>query len=533
MNIEEILARQTELMELLVKGLAAQNAAPQGRTAGKAQRAGHMPIMQKHTAIDATPWAPAQFSRPLYDGDTYFGGFFQDCALDNALLNTLIHPVDGIANQIPTRPNNNEDTKHGFLTRYNIEDDPDFEDDGGPCDPCIPIISDMDFVKMSYPYAGLCRSIHTIDITSLILRACANQFEDFYIIGNYRGVSESIPMNSFRDQDLIKASAVQRKMSELGTVFQRWTLKHVWTGDPANGGTGGANTRNSQFYGLSRLINGDYPGSGLPLTGAQASIANASALNSYVINAAGNCIGNGTFSTYAALQEMERTLYARAAGTGVLPVEWRIYMISPVWEELVRNIACEMAADGCTVPGSEIGKTLNMNDGGMALYNITARENMIRTQSLTLNGRVYPVYLDDTMPYTKAAAVAPMTGFTYTSSIFFIPFTAAGGEQVLYWEHIDYSQIYEELGVLLPHTTGWTDGGLYWHQITQNRNCIELQTQMSMRLIFKAPHLAGRIDSLCANTESAQVLFFDGAGAPVNGLAVSSVRTQPANPVAP
>ena len=531
MTIEEILQQQNKLIETLIKGQQMQQQAYEPASSRRAQRPGLTPIQQKHTLVDEPPWTPSQFARPLYDGGTYSGGFFQDCALDNALMNLLIHPVDGIANAIPIRPNNNETTKHGFLTRYNIDEDSAFVDAGGPCDPCIPIISDMDFVKISFPYAGLCRSIHTIDITSLILRACNNQFDDFYIIGNYRGVSASIPNNTFQDSELIKVGAVQRKMAELGTVFQRWVLRYVWTGDPANGDTGGANTRNSQFYGLLRLITGNYPASGLPITGAQASIANSSALNSVVINAAGNCVGNGTFSTYAALKEVERTLYQRASGTGVLPVDWRIYMISPLWDELARNIACEMAADGCTVPGGDPSKVLNMNDGGMALYNISSYNEMIRTQSIVLNGRVYPVYLDDTMPYTKAAAVSPATGFTYTSSIFFIPFTAAGGEQVLFWEYIDYSQIYGELGSLAADTSGWTDNGQYWHQITQVRNCIELQTQMSLRLIFKAPHLAGRIDNLCANTESAQILFFDGAGAPVNGLATSSVRTQPADPV--
>jgi hypothetical protein len=533
MNIEEILEKQLALMEMMIASKAVdtpvRNNAP-GNHRQRNQAPMMAPIRQKHTLIENPPWDHAQFNRPLYDSDTHFGGFFQDCALDNGLLNLLIHPVDGIANDIPIRPNNNIDSKHGFLTRYNIDEDEDFVDAGGPCDPCIPIISDMDFCKMNYPYAGLCRSISTIDVTQLILRACQNQFDDFYIIGNYRGVSDSIPNNTFNDSELIKVGAVQRKMSELGTYFQRWVLKHVWTGDPANGDAGGPNTRNSQFYGLLRLINGNYPASGLPLEGAQASLANCSALNSVVFNAAGNCIGNGTFSTYAALQEMEQTLYQRAAGTGVLPVQWRIYMVSTIWDELVRNIACEMAADGCTVPGGDPSKVLNMNDGGMALMNITAREQMRRSMTLTLNGRTYPVYLDDTMPYTKAAAVAPQTGFTYTSSIFFIPFTAAGGEQVLYWEHIDYSQIYGELGALAADATGWTDGGIYWHQISQERNCIELQTQMSLRLIFKAPHLAGRIDNLCANVESSQNLFFDGAGAVVGGLAVSSTRTQPADP---
>lgn len=524
--LEEILRKQTELMELLAANMV--NSQKAGSQHFSNTHARPMPI-QKSIGVSIGDVDTITRHQPLYDGQGIYSGFFQDCALDNALLNLVIHPTPGIAADIPIVANNNITEKHGFLTRYNVEDDDTNPEPSGPCDPCITIISDMDFVKMEYPYGELCRTIHTIDITQLILRACANQYSDFYIIGQYRGVAAPIPQNTFRgfqDSDLIRASAVQRKLAELGTVFQRWVAKNVWTADPDDNPVGASKA--SFFYGLLRLINGDYPGSGLPLQGPFSSIANASALNSYVVDADSAVIGGGDYSYFQTLQAMEMTMFMRAQMTGVNPVDWRFYMMSPTWQELTNHMACEMAADGCTIPAvgvNDIVKQFNLNDGGLALYNLEARDKMRSTMSLTLNGRTYPVHIDDTMPYTYAASGGT---YNYTSSIFFIPFSVAGGERTLWWEYVDYSQIYRELTDLTANVDvdGWTDGGRFWHQLTQIRNCIELTSQMQMRLIFKAPHLAARIDNVKASSQYKYQIYFDGNGDPTNALATNSVKTE-------
>lgn len=523
---EEILRKQTELLEMLIQSQGVQKS-----------RGGHY----RNADVDPKPILTGQARSkvnsltigevdtitrhvPLYDGQGIYSGFFQDCALENSLLNLLIHPTPGIAADIPIRPNNNITERHGFLTRYNVEDDVTNPEPSGPCDPCIVIIGDMDFCKMEYPYGELCRTIHTIDITQLILRACANQYSDFFIVGDYRGVSATPALGNFRDPDLIRAGAVQRKLAELATVFQRWVTKNVWVGDPANNPVGASKA--SFFYGLLRLINGDYPNSGLPLFTPFTSKANCSALNSYVADAGGAIVGDGTFSLYQSLQAMEQTLFLRAQLTGVNPVDWKFYMISPLWLELTKHLACEMAADGCTVPSQDIDKVLNMNDGGVALYNMTTRNAMRESMSLTLNGRTYPVVLDDTIPYTLGAGAGNTQ--KYTSSIFMIPFSVAGGDPVLWWEYVDYSQIYNELADLTANVDvdGWTDGGQYWHQLSQVRNCIEIQSQMQLRLIFKAPHLAGRIDTLAAQSVDKYPMFYDGAGAQTGFLATASVKTE-------
>lgn len=462
--------------------------------------------------------------RPLYDIQGPFGGFFQDGSLRNALLNLVVAPKMGLAEMLPLYPNNVLDDKFGFLVRASVQPSTTHTESTDPCGPAIPLVSDYDFMKMGLPYGKLMHSINTIDVKNLILKAQWRQYDDFYIIGDHRGQSGRIGPSTFLDAagnlnaDLIRAAALRRKMADLGAYFQNWLLNKVWVGDPANTPTG---TQIVEFYGVYRLVNGDYSTAGLPIitTHRPGSPVDETrmkkALSSIVWNANNKVVGDGTWSLWRRLLDVEELLFQRAANTGVDPVEWKIFMISPMWSEITKHIACEMAADGCTIPnGAGIDKVLNLNDGGLALYNITAREQLLNSRSLTLNGRTYEVVLDDTMPY-EIVRDDQGNFLGYKGSIFFLPFRAAG-QDVLYWEYVDYSQIGPALadapGYNEAMLQGWSDDGRYYHTITTLRNCIELQTEFQMRLILKTPHLAARLDNIQVRRTYEIPMYFDGSG---------------------
>lgn len=493
-------------------------------------------VQQKHTgSSDFNTMPPPDVStaagvfeyRPLYDTQGPFGGFFQDVTLQTAFMNLLVAPQDGLAAHIPVRANNTVDDKWGFLVRYDVQPDGNYSE-GEVCDPAIPLTSDYDFMKMGMPYGRIAHGIKTLDMTNLLLRYNRRQFDDFYVFGQFRGVPAVPNMQMFMTEagtvntDLIVASAIRRKYADLGTYFQRQILKWAWVGDPA-ATPGGKQI--IQPYGMYRLINGDYANCGLPIT-TTAHIASADAtrlkraLSSIVVDIDGHVVGDGTWSLWRWLIDVEELLYNRAANTGLTPVQWRIYMPSMIWSEIVKHIACEMAADGCTIPnGSGIDKVLNYNDGGLALFNIQARQQLENSMSLTLNGRTYPVVLDPTMPYTEVRDGNDQF-LGYKGSIFFIPFTA-GGEQVLYWEHVDYSELYSELGPIqgrVENSRGWTDNGYWFHQIEQIRTCWEMQTEGQMRLIFKAPHLAARLDNIVVHKRFQSPQYWNGAGEPTGWL---------------
>lgn len=444
----------------------------------------------------------------------YTLGFFQDCALARDVWSTLVQPRDSIINLIPVRGNNNVLQKFGFITQYTVADTVGETEPTDSCDACISIDETLDACKISYPYGRLCRRTKTLETNELIRRACFREYDDFLFMGDLRG-EEVFPVHfglgEQVDQNFIKQGAVRRQLFNLGRHFQLWMLSKVWTGDPANN----SGDAYKEFYGLANLIRNDWGevANTIPLESMTGTEADCSALNSDIKDFGGGCVNGppevGAPLIWQLLQEMEDTLYRRAQALGVLPVQLGIFMISPLWNELSKVIPCQMAGDGCVTIGGAAGTvpTLNINDGGSGLFNLSMREQMLRSQSLTINGRTYPVYLDDSLPYT-------LVDGNYLSDIWFVPFTAMG-EEVLYWEHMDYSELGTELAPIpgtMNDMLGWSDDGRFHHVITYERWCFELQSKMEPRLIFKAPHLAGRIQNVGACPLQAKPMAFDGAG---------------------
>lgn len=526
----KLLQQLIESNVMLAQAIAGQQKVAQAQARGP----GYLPMPMSATkhSSDMINMPPTDLStpagvtehRPLYDIEGTFGGFFQDGSLHQALLNLVVFPINGLGNELPVRPNNILDDKHGFLVRARVDDDTNYSESDDPCGPATPLVSDYDFMKWSLPYGKLARSISTIDVKNLILKAQMRQYDDFYVFGQWRGVPGTMGPSLFTaangemNTGLIRAAALRRKMADLGQYFQKWVLGKVWTGDPAN--TAGQH-QTIEPYGLYRLINGEYSSSGLPITtthrqgGPVDEDRMKNALSSLVWDAQSKVVGDGTWSLWRQLLDMEEIIYQRAASTGMLPVTWKIYMITPLWDEIVKHLACEMVADGCTIPGGGIDKVLNYNDGGLALFNLQARQQLQNSMALTLNGRTYPVVLDDTMPYEKTVdGEGRFTG--YKGDIFFIPFSVAGGEQVLFWEYIDYSQIAPAIAALPDVSSnmaqGWSDSGRYYHTVTSLRNCVELQTEMQLRLIFRTPHLAARIDNVVVQRQYQLPMYWDGAG---------------------
>lgn len=474
---------------------------------------------QKH-GHPADPFADQDGHHPLYEQ-----GFFQDSAMDPRVFTLLIQPMDSIVNMIPVRPNNVLNHKFAFVTGYNVFD---AEVEGGQeepdddCGPAIAIDSDFDLCRIQFPYGRLARRTKPMEINELIRRFNLRDYDDFMFTGDLRGETvfpEHFGFGAQMDEDFIVQSAVRRWLFNLARYFQLWMMRNVWTGDPANN----IGNKYKEFYGLTQLINNNYGDeSPLDLESYDDDLGDCSFLNSDIKDFGGRCVGDSETgpTIYELLQEMEDTLYSRARKLGALPVQWGIFMLSPLWNELTKVIPCQMAGDGC-----HGGQDVMPNDGGSGLFNMSMREQMRRTQTIELNGRTYPVFLDDTMPYTEAGVQGPPDTQQYTSDIFFVPFTAFG-QEVLFWEHIDYSETSRALAPIPGSQTdalGWSDDGRFHHVITAERWCFDVQSKVEPRLVFLAPHLAGRIQDVVACPLQRKPMAMDGAGnyAPHLGGAVT------------
>lgn len=447
-------------------------------------------LLQKHT-LGASANAMA---KPLNEL-----GFFVDAELERPVINATLSPIYSLINILPVVAANTAKVKFGFVTSFGGDEtgtQPDY-----PCDDPEIINDDVGACKIQFEFGRKALMSKTGEIDELITVASRGLYDDFYFLGNVRGASATPGQQlTANDRDLIVAGAVRKQLSFMGRSWQKWLMKKVWEGDPANNTTNGGY---KEFYGLNALVNGDYAASGLPLTGTT-SLANCAALSSDVKDflAYGSGVVGGDGSIFRVLQELEHTLFMRAQGMGLV-VEWAFVMPSVHWNEIVKVLPCEMAGDGCS------GAVINANDGGNGLFNVAMREQMNRSMSVTLNGRTYPVIRDDAITYTYDGA-----NTAYTADVFMLPLTV-NGEPVLYMEYKDYSLVSQTLRPVsranLNLMEGFSDGGRYLFKVHEQSFCFEMQGKTEPRLIFRAPHLAGRIQNVEVRPMQQKPVFFPAA----------------------
>jgi hypothetical protein len=432
------------------------------------------------------------------------GGLFANCDTEAPVMNTLIQPQFTMANLIPVTPTNNDKVKYSFLTDVTEADDtyPD-----APCD-ASPVVGDINGAAWVEFYPGrISYRTKTGELDYLIRRAHSGIREDLYFIGSIRGVSAIPTANQLRDPDLVKRGAVRRSMMFLMRAMQRDLSNLFWSGDPTNVSTNTTNGGRKEFWGLNALIADDY-GTKTFVTGT-----NKTKLNSFLLDFEDNTIGGGT-SILSYMQEAEDQIFQRASYMGLLPYKMVIAMHPIVWSEVVKYLPCEMLTDTCVSPTapiqSDAGVMVTVNgDNGLGMQAL--RQQLAQGRQLTLNGRVYDVVLDHYIPISKDA-----TDPEYTSSIYFIPLTVAG-ETVLEWTHRDYRSFETEL-TLIPGAVdaglrGWTDGGRYHLIVERAMRCFEVDTKIEPGLVFRAPHLAARIDNVIARPMTAKPYPYPGVTA--------------------
>ena len=415
-------------------------------------------------------------------------GLFADCELEAAVINATLQPANSIANMLPVRLDNREIIKWSYIT--GVADG----DDTLPDEPCDfgPTPGD---VTAAYAYVEPGRysvSTSTIEIDQIIRKASRGVHEDLYLLGSVRGVSAIPTVEQMTDRGFVERAAVRRQMMLAGRKLQRILMKAFWVGDPSDVAQNTAGGGRKAFLGLDFQISDDY-GTMTHVTGT-----NKTALNSDVkvwtgcVSATHAVYGN-IFST---LKMMEYTIWSRANHMGLLPLELAIVMRPELWYDLLQILPCQALQGGC----SNVSVSANVvvtSDSVVEIF----RDRMAQSMQITLNGRTYPVVLDDFIP---GSFVTGEDGeFTTTSTIYFVPMRAAG-EPVLYWSLMDYRLIDAQLapipGAIRGLMAGWTDGGRFHHSVGLGGNgrCFKIDMKVEPALILRTPMIAGKITGVDA-----------------------------------
>jgi hypothetical protein len=494
MNIEALLQRQVDLLEAIHSG---QGMHPELLLQPPAASYGNFLAKQVRYKHDPPTGAPYMGIIPTDHRPLYEHAFFQDCSLDPAVINTLVQPSYTLLNLLPVERTIYDEEKFGFLTGHNVDDIAGQTEPTSACADCLVIGDGYDFCKIELPMGRLCRGTKTLEVNELIRRACLRQYDDFFIIGGERGISADVPFEQFADNGmLVEQSAVRRQLQNLAIYFQDYMARLIWSGDPANNSAGGAY---KEPYGLTTLVNGDYPASGLDLESMDGNTSDCAALNSRICDFNAT-LGDGAENIYEALSGLEMSLYQRAQHTNLLPVRWIIVMHPSTWDCLVNALPCDMAQPWCAMP-SGVTQNIDLNSGTNLFY-LAMREQVAQTMTLRLNGRMYNVVIDDATPYTIDG-----TSGALEADIWFLPLTVRG-RNVLTIQHMDYSRLGAELALVpgsLRDAAGWTDGGRF-HLTWNYRNwCFNIQMKTEWRIKLLTPQLAGRVTNVGCLVEECNV----------------------------
>lgn len=277
------------------------------------------------------------------------------------------------------------------------------------------------------------------------------------------------------------------RLVEVGVAYQRWFCPTVYTGNPANSSAGGGY---KEFPGLDLLISRTKIDA---LTGTA-----CPSLYSDVKDFGYKQVDTSTDPTLVeTITTMMRILKRKAAQQGLAPADIRIVMREPLFYYVTEIWPCNYLTYRC----------FNFDTGNIDPVGGYSAEAAFRMKTemragnfLYVDGERVPVIVDDCIMEETAAdnQAIPIGG--YASDIYFVPFSARGGNiRTLYWEYYDYrNDVLPGAGdVRAAPTFFWSDNGVFlWGLKAPDNWCVEAISKVEPRLILRTPQLAGRLQNV-------------------------------------
>jgi hypothetical protein len=327
-------------------------------------------------------------------------------------------------------------------------------------------------------FGRVARSTETIEMDKVMLKYNRGESTDLRLIGQLLGMGDLNPagLNEAQVVDMVTMS----QMVNAAVRLERELCRHSWVGSPANNNLGGGY---KEFPGLDNQI-------AIGQVDAQTNTSCPS-LDSDVKDFNYNDVCGTTLDIVEYMSMLEYFIYSLASDTGVQPVQWVWVMRPQLWYELTACWPCKYNTNRCLT--ANVGESVVRVDGR---ENITDRDNMRQAMTIDVNGRNYPVILDNCIDEASNQTTGNLEAGQFASSIYFIPLSITGNFPVTYLEYLDYRQAASDTALLRGREDFWTDRGIYSWAIENQKWCYELTVKTEMRIVLRTPQLAGRIDNV-------------------------------------
>jgi hypothetical protein len=387
------------------------------------------------------------------------------------VVSAHIRPT-GISNILTAIPNVDEDPRYGVLTGFTAAagDEPTNACEDAP----------SGFIKactLTARFGMLRRDTNEVEIDKVMLRINRGDFTDLRLHGQVLGLTNLPPQNI--DQSGILNILTKSEMVTASVLAERALNNQIWQG------TWGVGT---QFPGLDAQI----------ATGQVDADENVAcpAVDSDVKDFAYDDVEGGGRSIVEYMAMLEWFLYFNATRMGMLPVQWVWVMRPELWQVLTEVWPCQYNTNRCATAILGVAQNANVTLDGREMIGL--RDSMRQSMTLEVNGRTYPVIVDDGIFESNNANNANLAAGEYASTIYFVPLTIAGGLLATWREYLDYrhSFVASNVALLDNRQDFWTDDGIFLWAIENQKYCYKLSLKTEQRVILRTPQLAGKIQNV-------------------------------------
>ena len=126
--------------------------------------------------------------------------------------------------------------------------------------------------------------------------------------------------------------------------------------------------------------------------------------------------------------------------------------------------------------------------------NISERDRMRNEMTIPINGKFYPVVVDNGIYEYDSTNSANVTKGCFASAIYAVPLTIVDRMPSTYMEYVDYTKAAPDVGLLHgKEDFWWTDGGKYSWVYDGSYWCYKLALKSEQRIVLRTPQLAGKI----------------------------------------
>lgn len=423
--------------------------------------------------------------------------------VDRDVLTAHIRP-EGISTILPLLSSIDEDPRYGTITGYT---DPEGAEPDNACED-----APAGFVKgctLTARFGLTRRDTNTIEFDKVMLRRNRGDFMDLQLRGRVLGLSNLHPP-SLNERQILNI-LTKSEMVTAGVNAERKLIKEIWQG------TFGVST---EFPGLdSQIVTGQVD--------VDSGIA-CPAMDSDVKDFAFDDVEGGGRSIVEYISMLEWFIFFNARRMGLAPASWVWAMRPELWQVFTEVWPCQYNTGKCAT--SLIGGQSRVVIDGRE--NIAERDEMRRSMTLEVNGRRYPVVIDDGIFEQDSTNDANLNPGDYASSIYFVPLTVTGNFPVTFMQYLDYRNTIadQNVALLMGRQDFWTDSGVWSWAIEQIKWCYKLALKTEQRIVLRTPQLAGKLDNVrysplqhLRSSDPASPYFADGGVSVRNSDPVNAV----------